>query len=250
MMTLAQLYDLGLSYSIDLFDGLALPEGSPLDLDIIKNVIMERCGLNIPMYADPKIMQSAIRVWSAKNQYTFTHIAAIYEASYSPIENYDRFENNTENHTRELSDKTDTTSEKSENTKVDNTTNNTNSNNTSHSGVDSTTSKQDTSAYNEGGYSPEDQQITSITHGERITDSGSANTKVNGESNKDTSGTSNTNKDVSESENTTITNHMHGNIGVTTAMAMEKEEYELIGKYNPYNFIAEIFENELTLFVY
>ena len=250
MMTLAQLYDLGLSIHTDIFDGISLPEDSPLNLDIIKNAIMERCGLNIPMYADPLTMQSAIRVWSAKNQYTFAHIAKIYEASYSPIENYDRFEENSQEHTRELSDKTDTISEKTENTKVNNNTDTTNNDTVIHSGVDATTEEQTTSAYNSSSYQPEDRRLTSMKHGETVTDVASGNTKVDGTSDKDSVGTTNSDKKVSESEKTLTNNRMHGNIGVTTAMAMEKEEYELLSSYNPYNFIAEIFENELTLFVY
>lgn len=250
MITLAQLYDLGNSIHTDIFDGLTLPEGSPLDLDIIKNVIMEHCGLNTPVYADPITMQSAIRVWSAKNQYTFAHLAKIYEASYSPIENYDRFEENSQEHTRELSDKTDTKSEKTENTKVNNNTNTTNNDTITHSGIDTTSNENTTSAYNTSDYQPEDYNVTSITHGETITDETSGNTKVDGTSDKDSVGTINSDKNVSESEKTLINNRMHGNIGVTTAMSMEKEEYELLSTYNPYNFIAEIFENELTLFVY
>ena len=249
MMTLAQLYDLGLSIHTDIFAGLSLPEGSPLDLELIRNVIMERCGLNTPMYADPITMQSAIRVWSAKNQYTFAHLAKIYEASYSPIENYDRIEENSQEHTRELSDKTDTTSKKTENTKVNNNTNTSNKDTVTHSGVDSTTNEDTTSAYNASDYQPEDHTATSITHGEIVTEETSGNTKVDGTSDKGSLGTTNSDKNVTESEKTLTNNRMHGNIGVT-AMSMEKEEYELLSTYNPYNFIAEIFENELTLFVY
>ena len=85
MITLAQLYDLGKTYNIDIFDGISLPEGSPMDVDVLVNTIIMNCGLNIPMYADPKVMQSAITLWSAKNQYTFEHVGKIYAADYSPI---------------------------------------------------------------------------------------------------------------------------------------------------------------------
>ena len=57
-------------------------------------------------------------------------------------------------------------------------------------------------------------------------------------------------KTVDEDENTTTTSHQHGNIGVTTSNQLQTAEYEQLSKYNPYSFLAELFENELTLFVY
>lgn len=234
MLTLTQLYNLAASENINLFEGLKLPEGSPLDRDTMINDILMRCGLNYPNFADPYVMKSAIAVWSAKNQYTFEHVAKIYEADYSPIENYDRYEDMNTDRTRGMSDDTESNSTKNENI-ISN-------RNTSHTGTDSTTDTNTVSAYDSSTYQPETQTTSDLEHGENIAD--------NGSSNKSTTSNSKTEKDVTENENTKQTNHIRGNIGVMTATAMQEAEYELLGKFNPYSFISGLFENDLTLFVY
>lgn len=246
MLTLSQLYDLGKNEGIDIFDGLQLPSGSPLDRDTLINSIIIRCGLNFPTFADPFVMASAVTVWSAKNQYTFEHVAKIYEASYSPIENYDRYEDMNTDHNRILKDNTATTGKKTENLSTDNHTNDDRT--TEHSGTDSTVDENQTSAYDDPNYQPDTKSTSDLTHGEKITDKDEITT--NGTSNKTTNNTSNSNKGVTEDEKTKQNNHIRGNIGVTTAEAMQIEEYDFLGKYNPYDFIAGLFEDQLTLFVY
>lgn len=258
MLTLAQLSDLATNAGIDLWSGLQLPSDSPMDRDVLINTILERCGLNIPLYADPGVMASAIAVWSAKNQYTFVHIGKIYEASYSPIENYDRYEDITVNRDRDLTDDTEANSDKTEKlntTASEKSDSSVSENKTSiHSGTDTTTETAEVSAENANTYQPDSKTITGLQHGEAITDNGSGttNTTKNNTSNtgKDTITGSVQNKTVKELENTRTINRTHGNIGVTTAMKMETEEMEYLKTYNPYNFLSELFENNLTLFVY
>ena len=57
-------------------------------------------------------------------------------------------------------------------------------------------------------------------------------------------------KTIDEDETTTTTQHLHGNIGVTTNTQLQTEEYQLLADYNPYIFISGLFENELTLCIY
>lgn len=234
MLTLTQLYDLGLNAGINIFDGLRLPAASPMDRDTLINSIIMRCGLNYPNFADPLVMQSAITIWSSKNQYTFDHVAKIYEASYSPIENYDRIEDLSTDHNRTLTDKTTNSG-----TKIDAVTSN---RTTSHSGTDTTTDENTVSAYDASTYQPETKTTSSLLHGEAVTDGGN--------STKTTTNSLTNNKGISENELTKQFNHIRGNIGVMTATAMESEEYEFVKNYNPYEFIAGLFENDLTLFVY
>ena len=234
MLTLTQLYDLATSENINLFEGLKLPNGSPLNRDIVINSILMRCGLNYPNFADPNVMKSAITIWSAKNQYTFEHIAKIYNADYSPIENYDRYEDMSTTRNRKMDDDTTNNTTKNEYVSSNRT--------TAHSGTDTTTDTAETSAYDSNVYQPTDKTTSSLQHGESVTDGGS--------SNKSTSGNSATNKDVLENESTKQNNHIRGNIGVMTADSMQVEEYTFLEKYNPYDFIAGLFENDLTLFVY
>lgn len=242
MLTLAQLSDLATNEGIDLWSGLQLPSDTPMDRDVLINTIIERCGLNIPVYADPAVMTSAIAVWSAKNQYTFVHVGKIYEASYSPIENYDRYEDITVQRDRGLSDDTKANSNKNE--KLNSTAK---ENKTSeHSGTDNTTETTEVSAEDASTYQPDNRTTSYINHGEKISDAGSGTTSTD----KNTKADSVQNKTVKELENTSTINRTHGNIGVTTAMKMESEEMDYLSAYNPYTFLAGLFENDLTLFVY
>ena len=258
MLTLSQLYDLARSEGKDLFAGLQLPDGSPLDRNTIINSILMRCGLNYPNFADPNVMQSAITVWSAKNQYTFEHIAKIYKADYSPIENYDRYEDMSSDRNRGMKDNTTSSSSGTKivenDNKVTNDLTRTDDLTTQHSGKDSTVDENTTSAYDSNTYQPENKSTSDLTHGEKVTDTGTVKntgsvTTEGDTSERTTSGGTN-NKDVTENEKTTQKNHIRGNIGVMTATAMQEAEYELLGKFNPYEFIAGQFENDLTLFVY
>ena len=246
MLTLQQLYNLGTSDSINIFEYLTLPEGSPLDKDIIINTILMKCGLNIPMYADPVVMRSAVNVWSMKNQYTFEHIAKIYTAEYSPIENTDRYDSITVDRNRALDDNTKIQNTKNED--LDTSSNTTTNGTTQHTGTDTNTIEETTSAENVSDYQPDSKTVSKMEHGEKVTDNNTSNTTGRSDRKTDINGT--TKKDVDEAETTTTTQHLHGNIGTTTNTLLQTEEYRLMSDYNPYSFIAGLFENELTLCVY
>ena len=250
MMTLMQLYELGKARNIDIFDGITLPEDSPMDIGVLVNTIIINCGLNIPMYADPKVMQSAVTLWSAKNQYTFIHVGKIYEADYSPIENTDKYETVIVDHNRDMTDNTATDSSKTETLKTANNIGYKDFENSKHSGTDSTVDEQTTSAYNADTYQPENKSTTDFTHGENVYTSKNGTNNTTGNSTKNINGNVDSDKVVNEKEKTTTTTRAHGNIGVMDNATMQEKELELLSGFNPYNFISGLFENELTLFVY
>ena len=218
MVTLIQLYKLGENVGVDIFDGLTLPDGSPLDRETVINSIIERCGMNYPMYADVNVMASAITLWSAKNQYTFNHVGKIYSAEYSPIENTDKYDTITVKH--DLTDNTKLSNGKNESI--------------ANSGTDGVTVEDSVSAENAGDYQPDSKTTTTTVYGS----SSAKETNINGSNDK------------TVDENTTTTEHIHGNIGVSTNSTLQIEDYNLIRDYNPYDFIAGLFENSLTLCIY
>lgn len=234
MLTLEQLYNLGLSLNTDIFSGIILPENSPLNRTVLVNTIIEKCGLNIPMYEDPYIMTSAVNLWSAKNQYTFEHVGKIFVAQYSPIENKDYYEETTTE--RDLTDNTSGSIGKTENTEAES------SNETKHTGTDTTTDEQTTSAYNSDTYEPDNKNVTTFAHGENI--------KVDASLSNEKTINTTTDSDKTVDENVTVTSHQHGNIGLSTPFDLQKSEYDLLGAYNPYTFLAGLFENDLTLCIY
>lgn len=238
MLTLEQLYKLGESQNINIFDALTLPVDSPFNRTTLINTIIMKCGLNYPVYADPYVMKSAIAVWSAKSQYTFEHLGKILTAEYNPIDNKDYYEDTTTTRERDMKDNTSGNTNKTDSSNVSS------NKTTSHSGTDTTTDEQTTSAYNTSDYQPDDKTTTEIVHGEVITDGGTGTTSSSSLLN------SKTDKTVDEDETITVTTHQRGNIGVTSFFDIQRGEYELMNDYNPYNFIAGLFENELTLCVY
>lgn len=250
MLTLGQLINLGKSENLDIFDGLMLPEDSPLDRDILINSIIMKCGLNIPLYADPYIYKSAITVWSAKNQYTFVHIGNIYAAEYSPIENKNYYTDHSTTRARDMTDNTTGSNSKSENTATNNSSTVTEQKISTHSGTDTTTDTAETSAYNETTYQNKDKDTTTLEHGEQIADSGNGSTTATGQIAKSTTGSLTNDKTIDEDETITETSHEHGNIGITTNNTMQVEEYNMLSDFRPYDFIAGLFENELTICLY
>ena len=250
MITLMQLYNYAKSENIDLFEGFSLPSDTVMSRDIVINTILERCGMNTPIYADPSVFKSAVTIWSAKNQYTFEHVNKIYIADYSPIENTDRYETITVDHTRDMSDNTKGDSTRNES--VNGTKHETTKDNKSitNSGTDTTVEEDTTSAYNSGSYQNADRIKTDLTHGAKTTESDTITDDSTANSKKNIVGNQNTDKTVNESEKTTTTTHTHGNIGVTSNTTLIEEDYSLMANYNPYNFISGLFENELTICIY
>lgn len=76
-----------------IFDNMVLPEGFSQDdkTTLINNLLMETAELEV-IYTDPDFMKNAIEAWSSKEVYTWTRLYEAMMAEYSPIENFDRYE--------------------------------------------------------------------------------------------------------------------------------------------------------------
>ena len=84
-MNLQNLVDYCEWIGIDIFEGCTVP--APFNMDYVKNEIMKRCGLLRPVYGEPEVFKQLTKMWFDSNQWNFEHLAKIYNASYSPIEN-------------------------------------------------------------------------------------------------------------------------------------------------------------------
>lgn len=225
MLTLSQLYKLGQNINIDIFEGISIPENCPINRTVLIDNIMQLDGMNIPLYADPIVMQSAVTLWSARHQYTFTHIGKVLDASYSPIEDNDHRVNETK--TRNVNDGTTRNSSM----------NATTGKSTTNTGTDTTTETSDTSAFNASDYQPTDKVVTELEHGLTKREDGSAET-----SNEESRLRSMNSTDTRTKTESGTSKYSH--------QELLNQEFELLGKFNPYTFIAGMFENELTLTVY
>lgn len=135
------------SLGTSLFANMALPD--ELDRETCINAIMTRCNEFELMYSDLDFMKSQIKQWADRWQLTFEKWVEGFAAEFSPIDNYDRYEEFSENRGREL--KT-TYGKKS-------------------------TETHDVSAYDSTGYTPKDKMVTDWSNSD--TDNEKENSKHN-----------------------------------------------------------------------
>lgn len=229
MFTFQSLID----YDDTILDGAELvPAG--IDPEIVKSEIMLQCGLLQPLYPEPETMKNAITQWFAARHWTFEHLLNIIEAEYSPIENTDRYDEQTRDIRRAL-DRTDNENksrDESRDRSQDTTSN-----------VDTTGETiGDVSAYNSDSWQNSDRNTsTGTTSGtENITGSDSLEA-------------SESRRNVADEDENTLdkfTQHMHGNIGVTTNQEMIEQELALLAHFNIYTWIAMNIRESLFLEVY
>lgn len=87
-----------------LFDDISVPEGIDKDL-FINNLLLEKGELEV-LYGDSNFFKLSINVWGAKWYHTFEEWLRGISAEYSPIENYDRYEDTGITHRNFFSSKT------------------------------------------------------------------------------------------------------------------------------------------------
>lgn len=85
-LSIKGLYD----YDPSLFDGMSWPDGVTAG-DVLPELTAELAELEI-VYPAAETMKNAITAWSKSRFAAWNRIAAALNAEYSPIENYDRYE--------------------------------------------------------------------------------------------------------------------------------------------------------------
>lgn len=221
MFTFQNLFD----YDNTILDGVDLvPDG--IDTDILKSEIMLQCGLLQPLYPEPSTMKVAIRQHFASRAWTYQHLLNIINAEYSPIENTDRYDNWTRTIERAL-DRTD-----------NETGTETTSRNTSSEVETEGETIGQVSAFNSSSWENSDKNnSTGTTSGSESVTGSASNTKRNV-------------ADEDEDTTETYTQHMHGNIGVTTNQEMITQELALLAKFNIYKWITFDLRDDLFVEVY
>ena len=208
----------------DIFEGINVP--APLSKEAVRSAIMVKCGLLTPVFGEPDVLRQTITDWFFDKQWAFSHLVKILNAEYSPIENYDRYEEYTDKHSGTGKDDhggTDTRTFTATNKDTD-------------SGTDTTTNE--ISAENASGYQADNKSSTTF---------GKATDYKKSESTKDKYGHT---IDHRNEWTTKHTAHLHGNIGTTKNAEMILDDIDLIGKFDPYKWIAGQFENDFMIMIY
>lgn len=252
-----------LQYDPTLFDDCVLPSG--YNKEALIDEILTKSGELYPYYQQPIMLKRSMRLWFSRNFLNFDRIMAAITTEYSPIENYDRYEDTLR--TPNLHDNINTGGsdvvERQAGQSVTDT--KTGSDTLLHSydltqetnktGTDST--DHNVSAFDSDTYSPSYQDTqtlalkdTSATGGTQTDTTTFNNTQTSTKSGIDTDTTSyGKSETVSHTGTEAQTAHVHGNIGVTTNQQMITSEIEL-RKYDVYTDIAMRFEKEFLMQLY
>lgn len=230
-----------IDYDSSVLDGVSLvPDG--IDIDTLKGEIMLQCGLLQPLYSEPATMKAAIYQWFSARAWTFQHLINIINAEYSPIENTDRYDSSTRKIERALDRIDDTTGTNSETQ-----TKNLQNTRETDSQVDTSgTTTGQVSAFNSSDWSnsTKDSSTGQTTGNESVTESNTGTDSKTGNNNQRNVA------DEDEDTTETYTQHLHGNIGVTTNQEMIDQELALLAKFNIYSWIAMNLRDSLFLEVY
>lgn len=197
---------------LDMFDECSVPSG--LNMDRVRGAIVMRCGLLTPLYSEPEIQRNATQQFFFENQWNFEHIVKVINAQYSPIENVFEDRTESENINRTHGDTTNygktITTSGNENVSVEN----------------------KISAENVSTYSPDTERTEYTTDINTHTESG--------QDERSGSGT----------EGRSFTMNRHGNVGTISTTKLINEELELLDNFNPYKFIADLYEKQLIIGLY
>lgn len=224
----------------EMFDNVRIPD--ELDRDLVISSIVKRCGLLSPVYSEPYVMQSAIELWFNSNEWTLKHLINIIKAEYSPIENTDRYDETSREITRDL-DRNERQNGSETYTQSGSESRNTESEtnvNASNDAIDSV-SPYDTEDWSNSSRRTEENGSTAATDGSE---------HISRNSNDSRKTDSSISGDENENTQEKFTQHLHGNIGVTTNQQMIEAELALMEKFHVYDWIAMQIEADLFIVLY
>lgn len=219
-------------------DTIVIPTDNPdepvytisLDHDIMSSYIILNLGDSTPRFNEPDVFKNALNLWFLTHKWNIEHLMRLAAQNYNPLENYDRWE-----HLRGTNTLGGSDSEVHSGSDITTTSNNETE---THSGTDTT--EDTTSAMNSSTYQPADK--STLTHGEVI--------QTNSSGNVNQSHGENINTNYGKTDTNVDNNHIHGNIGVTTAQDMARQEISLVATFNIYQNIVSLIENDLFMCVY
>lgn len=200
-------------YDPDLFSGIMLPEG--ITRSDLVNHIIERSGDLYPYYQVVPRFKILINNFFKRRNYNYNQMAKALNAEYSPIENYDRYED-------EIRD-------------------------ISHGGADTHTTSLGSKIKTVNSGNSTDQTVP-FPDGSAFTDR--AKTINSGQTETENSGSDQDTTAYGMKRDEHTVSHIHGNIGVTTAQQMIEAELNLRMRFDLIDMIASDFEREFLIQLY
>lgn len=200
-----------------------------LNLTTCIDTILEKWGTCDLIISDPRIVVRRTQLFFLKNYDNFDKMAEALLAEYNPIENYDRYEDTTEN--RDVAEEGSYENQSSSSTQGSGS-----SGNTIQNSIGGQNTEHQVSAMNVSTYQQSSKDITSARNDSSST-TGTTSESVSSTADDAGGNTKTTDDDFVRSS------HIHGNIGVTTSQQMIESEIEL-RKFNIYDYIADLYAGE------
>lgn len=246
----------------DIWDFMAYPEGWTDDekQNLLDNIRLECYELEV-IYTDSVFMMNAIGRWSRKERPVWNALKQTMEYSYNPIENTDRYEEETVKTNNQKENRNQGTESRMGSNNENETANRL------HSGTDRTETTgnvtnggnditvNEVQGYDSAAYAPHDKNTVTyggtqtsrgtqnVTHGLNIADTSQKNGGYQESLRKE-------NSDIERGQGETgRTLHTHGNIGTMTVQQMIREERD-ISKFNLVDYIVDSFKQRFCILVY
>lgn len=271
-MTLQNVVDFLQANGKDIFEDCTTPD--PIDINLVKDYIMIRCGLLTPVYGEPDLMKYQVHSWFKKMQWEFDHLVKILLSEYDPIDNVTEWINTTEMHSgtdarviggSETLSGSDTLThgETHSLTGSDSLVHGeTHTLSGTDTNTDTTSTDHNVSAYNSSGYQPDSQDTNSgsvtTTYGKTDATSGTDSTeygRTDTASGDDVTEygkitTTDRTDDLTHGERIETRVHRHGNIGIVAPDDMIMKELDMLERFNVYDWIARKFERDNMIQLY
>ena len=247
-MTLIGLEMMMESQNDSIFNGINLT--SKIDKQTMIDSIMLRSGEFEVLYADPAFMKYSVGIWYRKYYPTFDRWATTLQAEYNPLDNYDRHEEWTDDHTGDYKKNNKNDTNGSTNRTDDLTMTNDLTRTDDLKNTNDVTTTNDVSAYNDSAYAPKDKQVIDQdgTNTGTVKDTGTV--KNTGTVNNAYADHLTGNESGDDRAKDKHIGHLWGNIGVTSSMELVERELKLRKDYNIYDLIADLFITEFCILVY
>ena len=247
-MTLIGLEGYMQSKGDSIFNGINIT--SKIDKQTMVDSILLRSNEFEALYSDPDFMKLSVGIWFRKNYSVFDRMAETLQASYNPLDNYDRHEEWSDDHTGDYKKKNNNVTNGTNNRTDDLTMTNDLTRTDDLKNTNDVTTTNDVSAYNDSSYAPKDKQVIDQdgTNTGTVKDTGTVkNTGTVGNTYNDSITGNESGDDRAKDKHI---GHLWGNIGVTSSMELVEKELLLRKDYNIYDIIADLFISSFCLMVY
>ena len=251
----ANLSILGLyNYDDSIFDNMVFPsELSTQQKEDIKTEILSECSDFTLIYPDFPFMKTLIGVWSRRELPIWEALYKSTQFEYDPIENYNRYEENTRTTIDREENSADRTGNRqgSSSKRGDATSTADSTGQSQRGGQSAGESVNGQTAFNSNDFKDVKRATSTGTETESSTDhnTGTSTAQTN-ETGVDVEQTADTlTEDRKRTGAETVINHMHGNIGVTTTQQMIRE-YRDVSKFDIDDYIVDSFKARFCIQVY